>query len=271
MKQSVLRKWIKYYPDTGEIFWNKDSLYVKKGNKIKRHYSDNSVYIKIFGGMYNVLHLLTLYMEGYMPYKCRLIDGDRENLKYENILPDPKDRMLTYDYVRKAYSYDPEEGVLRRKVHLNKFPAGSMVGGESRSGHLRTQIFGKPYLVHRLIWFYMEGYFPEHCIDHIDRNPKNNKWKNLREVTHQCNMKNRAPTPLSKTGVPGVVFIKKTGEYLAILKSKGHKSFSGKFNNFTDAVCFRLVIEQCLGWNKCQSDSPAFNYVKENVNPFAIY
>jgi len=48
-------------------------------------------------------------------------------------------------------------------------------------------------LLHRLIWFYFKGYFPEKgkVIDHIDRNPLNNKITNLRVVTQKENLWNR--------------------------------------------------------------------------------
>lgn len=32
-----------------------------------------------------------------------------------------------------------------------------------------------------------------------------------------------------------------------------------------NAVCARLAGEQCLDWEGCDSNSPAYKYVKENI------
>lgn len=53
--------------------------------------------------------------------------------------------------------------------------------------------FGLSKQLTHVIWYYMTGKFPKRgeIIDHMDRNPKNNKWKNLRKVTHLENVRNR--------------------------------------------------------------------------------
>ena len=50
----------------------------------------------------------------------------------------------------------------------------------------------KSYLSHRIIWKWMTGEDPPRQIDHIDRNPHNNRWENLRLAVQMENSVNRA-------------------------------------------------------------------------------
>ena len=36
----------------------------------------------------------------------------------------------------------------------------------------------------------------------------------------------------------------------------------GRYDDFDEAVCHRIAIEQCLGWSGCDSSSPAYRYVR---------
>ena len=56
-----------------------------------------------------------------------------------------------------------------------------------RTGHIRICIMRVKYLAHRLAWLYVTGSWPSQDIDHIDGDPTNNRFANLREVTHQEN------------------------------------------------------------------------------------
>src|SRR5260221_3017323 len=74
-------------------------------------------------------------------------------------------------------------------------------GGPSRSlhkpaGHIRDDgyyIIGinyRHYLGHVLAWFYIKGVWPITDIDHKDKNPRNNVFTNLRELSHSKNISN---------------------------------------------------------------------------------
>ena len=61
-------------------------------------------------------------------------------------------------------------------------------------------------LVHRLIWFWVTGRWPDHQVDHADGNRTNNRWANLREATFSQNIVNRGPNKNNKCGLKGVFF-----------------------------------------------------------------
>jgi hypothetical protein len=54
-------------------------------------------------------------------------------------------------------------------------------------GRKYIQFQGRSYSAARLAWFWMTGNWPERDIDHIDKDSLNDKWSNLRELTHKEN------------------------------------------------------------------------------------
>jgi hypothetical protein len=94
----------------------------------------------------------------------------------------------TQAYLRSAYNYsDLENGSLISKI------------GNRHTRHKQTslarrklQIFGKQYLLYRMIYIYHCGEIPlGKLIDHVDGNPSNNKITNLRLATYSQNQFNR--------------------------------------------------------------------------------
>lgn len=115
------------------------------------------------------------------------------------------------EYLRKAFSYCPKEGILRWN-HRDDVPAatntrfaGKVVGSPHING-LMVRLNGIPYSIHRIIYVMMTNIdlSPNDEVDHIDGCVFNNEWSNLRKVTHQQNMFNKGAQCNSPTGVKGV-------------------------------------------------------------------
>lgn len=71
----------------------------------------------------------------------------------------------------------------------------------------RVHVKGNTVRVHRIVWEMFNGEIPENMtIDHIDRNPLNNKINNLRCVPQSTNNKNRKKPSNNTSGRTGVNF-----------------------------------------------------------------
>lgn len=112
--------------------------------------------------------------------------------------------MLTYEQAAELLTYDSETGLLRWNKSGLKRTKGKIAGHTDRTGYTRIMINYKMYLAHRLIWLLVYKQWPVSDLDHIDRNPRNNRIENLREVTHLENMRNSKIRKDNTTGVRGV-------------------------------------------------------------------
>ena len=173
---------------------------------------------------------------------------------------------LTHERLHEILNYDLETGIFIRKVsNSNRIKVGSVAGSIDKDGYLIITIDWKRYKAHRLAWLYIYGYFPEHDIDHINRNPSDNRIKNLREVSRSCNMRNTGNHRDNTSGVKGVRFSEKRKKWMSQIQVNRKCRFLGYYIDFNDAVCARLAGEQCLDWNGCDSSSPAFKYVEKMI------
>ena len=171
--------------------------------------------------------------------------------------------MLTQEDLKSEIFYNKETGKFYRNRTSGGRKKGSKAGAIDSKGYLQIRVKGRLYLAHRLAWLYVKGYWPENIIDHIDRNPKNNKWCNLREVSKQCNIRNCNIRKDSTSGVTGVSYNKYINKYSAyICVNKKHKVI-GYYEDFKEAVMMRWKEEVRVGWNHCNKSSSAFLYLKD--------
>ena len=121
--------------------------------------------------------------------------------------------MLTADSLRELLRYDPEDGSFVWVA--GGYKTGKVAGFLDRDGYRRIFVRGKPYGAARLAWLYMTGSMPADQIDHINRNPSDDRWVNLREASAFQQSGNRRVRSNSKTGVKGVRFQK--GKYYSYI------------------------------------------------------
>ena len=109
-------------------------------------------------------------------------------------IPPPDPRSLfghsplpPIEYLRSMFRYDPETGDLRELT--GEIVKAYKVGRNEE--YKRFRIGTKMYLVHRVCFAIHTGVDPgELVVDHIDRDPNNNKASNLRAVRHEENAQN---------------------------------------------------------------------------------
>ena len=141
---------------------------------------------------------------------------------------------ISHAEVLRRFDYNPETGILSHRVRTtNRIKVGDPVGHLHSSGYLTTAIDGKAYRLHRLIWFYVTGRWPDHDVDHEDNNRANNAWDNLREGTRTQNLHNmRAKNPAS--GFKGV--LRRDGSFSASIRDHGKRIHLGSFRTGKEAA-----------------------------------
>lgn len=144
--------------------------------------------------------------------------------------------MITQEQLKKIVHYDPDTGIFTR-LHR---PYGCRVldwqnfGTTHNAGYLHVCINYDKYLLHRLAWLYVHGYMPKE-IDHINKNKRDNRIKNLREVTRQQNKLNQGPQSNNTSGYRGIDFLAHLGKY----RVRVAKEHLGLFESIEDAIAVR--------------------------------
>jgi len=103
---------------------------------------------------------------------------------------------LTHGEVRRLFDYDSALGILRWKVRVRRSWAPGSIAGSERSskGYGQVGIRRRYYRLHQLVWFWVYGEWPVGELDHIDRDPTNNRIENLRVATDSQQSANRGNT-----------------------------------------------------------------------------
>lgn len=155
--------------------------------------------------------------------------------------------LLTYERAREMLHYNPQTGVLKWKVSpRGNVKVGQHAGSVDGNGRLMVMIDQTSYHSGRLIWLWMMGKWPCGLIDHKDRNPLNNRWGNLREVTQRVNSQNRSMNSNNKSGVRGVYWNKRQGKWHAQIALDRKKIHLGWHDSFDTAVVARKQAESTL-------------------------
>jgi hypothetical protein len=142
---------------------------------------------------------------------------------------------LTLDRLRELLEYDPATGDFRWLVNrgINN-TKGRRAGTVNSRGYRVIEINEKAYREQRLAWFYVTGKWPEHEIDHRDRDRQNNRFSNLREATRSENTRNKVCKKSGRTGIRGVTQ-RENGKFRAIITVHQRRIHLGTYNTKEEA------------------------------------
>nr|DAG29032.1 MAG TPA: homing endonuclease [Caudoviricetes sp.] len=113
-------------------------------------------------------------------------------------------------------------------------------------GYPEVRDHGKVIRLHRYIMNMDEPFTYDRVVDHIDRNPLNNRKSNLRIVSQAVNTRNRAMSGNNTSGVPGVFWSSEMGAWRAYRVIDGVRHNIGNFETIEDAEAAVQNFEQCM-------------------------
>lgn len=132
------------------------------------------------------------------------------------------------ELVQAWFSYDPETGILSRKLKRRENHPDILNPNRGR-----VDFFGVRYQVTHIIWVLYYGKWPDEFVDHKDHNRRNNRITNLREATRAQNGWNRIENnPNGK----GVTYRAANNSWQAQIQSDNEKLHLGFFSTKEEAA-----------------------------------
>lgn len=162
---------------------------------------------------------------------------------------------------RTLLSYEPTTGLLTWKTRVagaserelkrwNSRYAGKVACGNARtrSGHQQMHIDGRMYYAHRVIWLMITGAEPIEQVDHVNGDPDDNKWVNLRLASHADNVNNSGLRSNNNSGHKGVHWSRASKKWHAQIGVNRRKLHLGLYEEIDDAVAaYRVAAQVCHG------------------------
>lgn len=155
----------------------------------------------------------------------------RENLTKAEILTDHFELI-------KNYWLDQETGDFFKVTKAGEKKLMKL--GFNHNGYLRITVNGQRHLAHRVVWFFVHGYWPVE-LDHIDHNKANNAMSNLRIVDRVENSRNSSLSTRNKSGYTGVSFDSWSKKWRACVTIGGKNIKLGRFDDPESAYKARIA------------------------------
>ncbi len=156
------------------------------------------------------------------------------------------DRVKLSIKMRNQLSYCPETGTIKWKMpgrgRRQDLTAGCVKRNRRGQVWRRIVIDGQEYTSGQVAWTIHTGAFPAYIIDHIDGDPLNDAWANLRRGDGAVDQRNNKMSRRNTTGVTGVKF--SNGYYVAYIGNGDQQQYLGSSKDFFEAVCIRKRAEQ---------------------------
>jgi hypothetical protein len=153
---------------------------------------------------------------------------------------------LTQERLKELLHYDPETGIFTNLTQRGKrIKIGGVAGCKHSLGYIHVTINSKIYKAHRLAWLYVNGKFPETCLDHINEIKDDNRILNLRMATHQDNLHNiSSPHVDTTSGYLGVSWHKDRKKWQVRIMVNGRNKHLGYFNTAEESSAVYLAAKR---------------------------
>tara|TARA_R110000787_G_scaffold7136_2_gene24560 strand:- start:57 stop:593 length:537 start_codon:yes stop_codon:yes gene_type:complete len=171
--------------------------------------------------------------------------------------------MIDPATLRKLIDYDPDTGTLTwkrrtadvhpndaaRKTFNSRFSGKLALAANNGSGYRAGTVFGTTQKAHRVAWAIHYGEWPNE-IDHINGVTSDNRISNLRDVTHQENIRNAAVYGTNTSGHHGVRWRADAGKWVANIRTNSKQVHLGYFSDKAEAIAARKAAETEHGYHK---------------------
>lgn len=153
-------------------------------------------------------------------------------------------KEISISLLRDYFNYDPASGEIRwKKSPHHKVKAGDIAGFIEPRGYRVLQFKKTLWKGHRIALALMNNEFPNGEVDHIDGNPSNNRFENLRVVDKSQNQMNRAVSKNNRSGIKGVHFCESKQKWVSRISVGKNRIHIGGFNSFDEAIQKRKQFE----------------------------
>jgi HNH endonuclease len=238
-----LREMLDYSAETGEFRWKiSPAPSVRVGDEAGYRTTAGGRAIMIGYKPHACARLAWLYVHGKVPTgMIRHANGDKSDNRISNlsIKADPaKNRDdISLERLRDDLLYDPLTGNFYWKHSRSGQHPVDQAGTVRTDGYVMIGYLAKTYLAHRLAWFYVHGAWPVETVDHINGNPSDNRFVNLRQAKHFENSQNRALKSTNTTGMTGI--FKRGRKWFARATVNNYTHTVGSFNTKEEAIVAR--------------------------------
>lgn len=147
-----------------------------------------------------------------------------------------KERILSLDRLRSVMHYAQETGDFTwfKRTGPRSVP-GVKAGTVDKGGYVVITVDGQIYKAHRLAMFYVNGEWPAYSVDHINGIKHDNRFCNLRDVSHAENLQNQRSA--HSNSIVGMLGVSKTrsGKWVARIKANKVYHYLGTHESATAA------------------------------------
>lgn len=128
--------------------------------------------------------------------------------------------------------------------------AGKQAMTANSHGYRVGRIYDQMVPAHRVIFAMHHGRWPQGEIDHINRDRRDNRIANLREVDHGENCHNLSPRAGTRSGVTGVWWHAGTGKWRAVIQHQKRRIDLGLHDSIEQAISARRAAESEYGFHE---------------------
>lgn len=154
---------------------------------------------------------------------------------------------IAIEELRKIIKYDPLTGEFTRiKTKSLKIKTPCKAGRINHLGYCVIGINKKIHLGHRIAWALHHNKWPDQDIDHINRNPSDNRITNLREAKPTENLLNRDKQKNNKSGYKNVSWSKTMNKWIVRMRVNKKDCIIGYYSDINEANKTAISVRKLI-------------------------